>query len=116
MPSDGLTWDTTDPNGRRVYLRDDTVDLREGLGKHADASHMTTEEAQLTVENPHIIQQSVTDDDRESYYRYEEEVGRPPYKRVTVVVESKESAFAISWGRQGKLPKHEVPIWVKKRR
>ena len=77
---------------------------------------MTTDEARITVETPHVIQRSVTDGDRESYYRFEAEAGKPPYKRVTVVVESEDRAFAISWGRQGRLPSHEVPVKVYMRR
>lgn len=115
MPND-TAWETTDPRGRKVTLSQSMVSRRERLGKHVDASHMTTDEARFTVENPHVIQQSTTDEDRESYYRYEEEIGKPPYERVTVVVESEMSAFVISWGRQGKLPAHERPVKIYKRR
>lgn len=111
MPTD-ILWETTDPEGRKVILRKETAEYRERIGKHADASHMTAGEAKVTVENPHIIQLSSSDESRKSYYRYEEEDGKPPYKRVTVISESDDRAIAISWGRQGHLPAHEKPIRV----
>lgn len=116
MPSDEVLWATTDPRGRTVTLSKDMADRRERMGKHADASHMTIDEARLIVEEPHFIQQSATDEDRESYFRFEKEVGKPPYKRVTTVVESENESFAISWGRQGRLPSHGSFVWGHVRR
>ena len=116
MLSDEVLWETTDPRGRKVSLSKGMAERRERMGKHADASHMTVEDAKITVEEPHIIQRSSTDSDRESYYRFEMEVGKPPYKRVTTVVKSEDESFAISWGRQGGLPAHESVVWMHARR
>ena len=110
MSSDNA-WETVSYDGLSVRLRTGTVERRAMLGKHQGADAMTTDEARTVIEKPHIIQESTTEP-RRSYYRYQAEVGKPPYMRTTVAIQHDDNADVISWGRQRSLPKHETPIMV----
>lgn len=119
MPTSEPMWSTTDPRGRKVSLLAVTYEARERAKKHPGADHMTPEDARLTVEEPHIIQESVAMTSRRSYYRYQEEIGKPPYMRTTVSTDVPEGvdadAIAISWGRQGSISRSETPVYFRKR-
>ena len=119
MTASKVMWSTTDPQGRTVSLLTVTYEARERARKHPGADHMTPEEARLTVEEPHIIQESMANATRRSYYRYQEEVGKPPYMRTTVATDVPEGvdgdAVAISWGRQGSTSRSEQPVYFRKR-
>lgn len=106
MPSNQEVWSTEDPRGYRVRLYQSTVDARERMAKHVGPDAMTVDEAREVVEQPHVIQVSSSDPHREVYYVYEQERGKPPYKRMVVAFEDTETSregAAISWSRYSKM-------------
>ncbi len=107
MQSSGIEWTTTDPNGKVVVLFTSTIEARNRAGKHPGPDKLAPEDAKRVITSPHIIQESSSDSNRQTYYRYEREVGKPPYLRTTVSFDVPETAeydaVTISYSRQSKL-------------
>lgn len=82
MPNNQTVWTQEDPLGRTVVSIDSIT--RAALSRHTGPDSMTVEEARICVERPERIDVSSTDSDRNVYYKYEEERGRPPYSRAVV--------------------------------
>lgn len=92
----------TDPRGLRIVLRGAVANKRDAEKKHLGPDNLSPEDAMDVVENPHVIQQSATVQTREIYYRYEEELGRPPYKRAVIdreCIDPQYDGECISWSR-----------------
>lgn len=103
MQNSGLEWTTTDPRGNVVVLFKSTIQARDAMGKHQGPDRLSPEDAKRVVTTPHMIQESSSDSTRQTYYRYEQEVGKPPYLRATVSFDVPETAeydaVTISYSR-----------------
>ncbi len=103
-------WRTTDPRGYDVVLRDEIVHRREALKKHQGADRLDPVDAMACVESPHMIVQSPSNDDRQTYYQWDDRPGVPPYRRSTVAFGDfgDHSGEVISYSRYSKLGKGEI--------
>lgn len=88
------------------------------MGKHAGKDALPPEDAMDVVHSPHVIQESSSIADRQIFYQYEREQGRPPYKRAVVSFAGNDGEFdgeRISWSRYGSMVKGDV-VYMNMRR
>ena len=107
-------WVESDPLGRDVVMSRQVVKAREAAGKHPfPPEHLETEEVRRVVTEPDFIEESISNAERNVYYKVSE-TEENPFARVVVDFGNCENrGIAISWSRYKHTAQSYSRIWTK---